>query len=83
MPTYEFIAENPSKSCSFCRQAFEVARRLSEAPLTRCPRCNSPVRKLLSAPAIGRSKSGLDDRAKAAGFKKLKTIGAGEYEQQY
>jgi putative FmdB family regulatory protein len=83
MPTYEFIAENPSKSCSFCRQAFEVARRLSEPPLTRCPRCGAPVRKRIGAPSIGRSKSGLDDRAKAAGFKKLKKIGKGEYEQQY
>ena len=35
------------------------------------------------APAIGRSISSLDNRAKAAGFSKLKRLGKGEYEKQY
>jgi hypothetical protein len=35
------------------------------------------------APAIGRSKTKLDDRAKNAGFTKLKKIGTGEYEKMY
>jgi len=33
--------------------------------------------------AVGASRSGLDDRAKAAGFTKLKRLGKGEYERQY
>ncbi len=83
MPTYEYSAEKASKSCPFCRTGFECAQRLDAAPLARCPRCGAPVRKRVSLPAIGRSRSGLDDRARHAGFKKLKKIGRGEYERQF
>jgi len=83
MPTYEYSAENASKSCPFCQRGFECAQRLGDAPLARCPRCGAPVRKRVSLPSIGRSRSGLDDRARRAGFKKLKKIGRGEYERQY
>jgi len=41
------------------------------------------IRKCIVAPAIGRSISSLDTRAKAAGFTKLKKLGKGEYEKQY
>ena len=83
MPTYEYSAEKASKSCPFCRTGFECAQRLGEAPLACCPRCGAPVRKCVSLPAIGRSRSALDDRARRAGFKKLKKIGRGEYERQF
>ena len=83
MPTDEYSAEKASKSCPLCRTGFECAQRLGEAPLACCPRCGAPVRKCVSLPAIGRSRSGLDDRARRAGFKKLKKIGRGEYERQF
>ena len=83
MPIYEYSAKNASKSCPFCVTRFECTQRISEAPLTRCPLCSAPVVKLVSRPAIGWSRTGLDGRAKAAGFKKLKKIGRGEYEQQF
>ena len=54
-----------------------------DEPITACPRCGAPVRKIIGAPAIGRSISSLDDRAKKAGFSKLKRLGKGEYEKQY
>lgn len=38
---------------------------------------------MISAAAVGESKSDLDTRAKAAGFKKLKRLGKGEYEKMY
>ena len=83
MPIYEYSAINPSKSCIYCMNSFECTQRLSEAPLTRCPHCSAPVVKRVSRPTIGLSRTGLDGRAKAAGFKKLKKIGRGEYEQQF
>ena len=51
--------------------------------MTECPLCGAPVYKRISAPAIGRSASSLDDRAKNAGFTKLKRLGKGEFEKQY
>lgn len=83
MPVYEYIAKNPSKSCNYCQNNFERAQSVNDAPLTACPQCGAPLRKVIPRVAIGRSNSGLDDRAKAAGFKKLKKISKGEYEQQY
>ena len=83
MPTYEYEAADPSKSCDTCRKGFELVRTVREPAVTECPACGAPVRKLISAPAIGRSVSALDDRAKSAGFTKLKRLGKGEYEKQY
>jgi len=83
MPIYEYQAVDPRTGCATCRQPFELLRKLSDAPLTNCPQCGAPVRKLISAPATGLSRSGLDDRARSAGFHKLKKLGKGEYEKQY
>ncbi len=58
-------------------------QKLSDEPLKRCPDCGAPVEKQISAPSVGLSRSGLDDRAKNAGFHKLKKLGKGEYEKQY
>ncbi len=83
MPVYDYQAKDPEHGCEKCREPFEVMRRLDEAPLLRCPHCQAPLVKLISAPALGRSKSGLDDRAKAAGFHKLKRVDKGAFEKLY
>lgn len=83
MPTYEYEAADDSAACGVCSKGFELVRNLRDPPVTHCPHCNTPVRKIISAPAIGRSISSLDDRAKSSGFSKLKRLGKGEYEKQY
>jgi len=83
MPVYDYIADNPDRSCPRCAKGFEAVQSIHDARLTVCPQCGTPVTKCITAPAIGRSKAKLDDRAKAAGFKKLKRIGKGEYEKMY
>jgi putative FmdB family regulatory protein len=83
MPIYEHEAIDEAKSCDFCRAGFEELRRMSDPPLAVCPKCGAPVRKIVSAPAVGASTSGFDARAKNAGFSKLKRLGKGEYERQY
>ena len=83
MPVYDYQAAEPEKSCPTCVNGFETFQSIRDERLTVCPKCGAPVNKCFSAPAIGRSKSKLDDRAKAAGFKKLKRIGKGEYEKMY
>jgi len=84
MPIYEYVAEDPAKkSCPKCRDGFETMQHLTDPRLEKCPECGAPVVRAISAPALGRSMSSLDDRAKAAGFTKLKRLGKGEYEKQY
>ena len=83
MPIYEYQAKDPAQSCPKCARGFEVMQRMSDPPFTQCPACGAPLRKLVSAPSVGRSESGLDNRAKSAGFHKLKRLGKGEYEKEY
>ncbi len=45
MPTYEY-------ECEQCRDRFEMVRRFSDPELTTCPRCGSPVRKVISSVGI-------------------------------
>ena len=45
MPLYEY-------ECDDCGHRFERIRKFSDPPLTTCPECDGPIRKLLSSPAI-------------------------------
>ena len=45
MPIYEYL-------CSQCKERHEIIQRISEAPLTHCPKCGGEMRKLISSPAI-------------------------------
>jgi putative FmdB family regulatory protein len=83
MPVYEYEAVEGTAGCDYCSRGFECVRRMADAPLTQCPRCGAAVRKIVSAPSIGSSRTGFDDRARGAGFHKLKRLGKGEYEKQY
>lgn len=83
MPFYSYEPADPAQGCDFCRDGFDRLQSLREAPLTVCPECGTPLHRVISAPNLGRSEAALDDRARAAGFSKLKRIGTGEYERQY
>ena len=83
MPIYRYEPREDGAGCAKCRQGFDLAQPLAAPQLERCPDCGTPVRKAVVAIRVGRSQSGLDDRAKAAGFTKLKRLGKGEYERQY
>jgi putative FmdB family regulatory protein len=83
MPIYEYQAAEGEKGCKFCANGFERIQTLSEPKLEKCPECGAIIVRVISAPAVGKSVSSLDDRAKAAGFTKLKRLGKGEYEKQY
>ncbi len=41
MPVYEY-------ECKTCDKVFEVQQKMSDAPLTECPECQAPVKKLMS-----------------------------------
>ncbi len=83
MPIYEFKAKNHRHSCPTCRDGFESLLSHTEPPPSKCPDCGARVKKCISAPNVGASASGFDDRAKSSGFHKLKKTGKGEYEKLY
>ena len=41
MPVYEY-------ECKECNKIFEVQQKMADKPLTNCPECNEPVKKLVS-----------------------------------
>ena len=45
MPIYEY-------QCNECKERVEIIQRISEDPLTHCPKCGGEMRKLISSPAI-------------------------------
>lgn len=83
MPIREYAVIDPSQGCDDCRKGFERVEAVDAAPLESCPRCGAKVQRQLSTPSIGRSESGLHDRAKSAGFTTYKKTGKGEYEKKY
>lgn len=83
MPIYVYQVSEGQAGCEKCKAGFEEIEPLSAKPLDKCPVCGASVERVPTAPNVGFSESGLDDRAKAAGFTKLKKIGTGEYERQY
>ncbi len=48
MPIYEYESPNPGTTCNNCRSRFEIFQKASESPLTECPVCGGPVRKVIS-----------------------------------
>jgi len=45
MPIYEY-------RCEACGQQTEALQRLADPPLSECPHCGGPLRKMISAPAF-------------------------------
>ncbi len=78
MPLYEY--ELIDGNCVACGGRFTLRRPLSAPPLTKCPACKKPVRKVLSSFNSPKTVSISD--AKKAGFTVLKRVGKGEYERQ-
>ena len=81
MPIYEY--ELCDGNCNVCGGKFTLNRPASRPPLTKCPLCRKPVRKMISlvnTPTKLKPLSIVD--AKKAGFTVLKRAGKGEYEKQ-
>ena len=54
MPIYEYQyspKKDPKgkyKGCDYCREPFEVNQKITDNPLTKCPKCKSPLEKIIS-----------------------------------
>lgn len=83
MPFYTYQANTEEKSCEKCHDGFDVLQRLNADPLERCPECESPVKKVISAPNVVSGKAHLttDKTAEKKGFTKYKRAGKGVYEK--
>ena len=81
MPLYEF--ELCEGDCKVCGGKFTLNRPLSAKPLTHCPACKRPVRKIISSFSTPHKLKPLSvSDAKKAGFSVFKRLNKGEYERQ-
>jgi putative FmdB family regulatory protein len=81
MPLYEY--ELCEGECKVCGGKFTLRRPLSAKPLTNCPACKKPVRKIISSFNSPHKLKPLSiSDAKKAGFTVLKKVSKGEYERQ-
>ena len=64
MPLYEY-------ECESCGSRFERIQKFSDPPITVCPTCGGPVKKLFSSPAIQFKGSGfyINDYARSGSDK--------------
>ena len=51
MPTYEY-------RCRDCGHSFDIVQKMSDDPLTHCPKCGGELRKVFAPPAISFKGSG-------------------------
>ena len=47
MPIYEY--RSIKGGCAYCKNGFDVIQKMSEKPLTACPKCGAGVRKAVSS----------------------------------
>lgn len=83
MPTYEYQACAAEVSCEYCRERFEVSQSMHDDPLTVCPACGRPVRRVVSICQVSTTQSTRsmlsDKNLKAKGFTKLVNEGGGKF----
>jgi putative FmdB family regulatory protein len=70
MPTYEY-------ACTECGEHTEAVQAFTDDPLTVCPHCGGPLRKVFGAPGIVLKGSGFykTDSRSAAGAKRAASVG--------
>ena len=75
MPVYEY--EHIEGACEK-GAVIEVKQSLDDAPLARCPHCNGPLQRIMSAPFISAPKT--NSELRDLGFTKLVKRDDGVYE---
>ena len=82
MPIYEYEPDGESV-CDFCARGFEVIQKVSDPPLSKCPECGQPCRRVFSAFAVYESEKSLlsNRRVEEQGFTKYEKKGDGYYER--
>ena len=75
MPTYEY-------ACKACSERLEVVQSFSDAPLTECPACGGPLRKVFSPVGIAFKGSGFYKNDSRGSKKSTTASGKGRYSKR-
>lgn len=81
MPIYEYQPAG-ERHCDYCAQGFEVLRKLQDPPLERCPHCDAPVVRRISAPNLAKSGPDMSEsNIEKHGFTQYRKVEKGVYEK--
>ncbi|MDP2908252.1 MAG: zinc ribbon domain-containing protein [Nanoarchaeota archaeon] len=48
MPIYEYKVKPKYQGCEYCKDSFEIKQKITDSPLEECPKCQSPLEKIVS-----------------------------------
>jgi putative FmdB family regulatory protein len=77
VPLYDYAPK--SGRCAQCKGRFEVVQKLSEPHLERCPHCDKPVERVISAAAIGGKYVASNSKVRDLGMTKYVKTSDGAY----
>jgi len=81
MPIYEY-QPTTDQSCDSCRDGFELLQKLVDPKLLACPKCKSPVHRVLSAPSLPKPGPSLaPSNLEQHGFTQYRKAGKGVYQK--
>lgn len=82
MPIYEYAAST-DQTCATCRAGFERLQKLSDAPVSACPDCGAPVRRVIGVPQVvaGQAHVLRESHVAKHGFTQYRRVGKGLYEK--
>lgn len=87
MPTYVYQAAEPEHGCPSCSGSFELWQRMADEPLSACPQCQAPVRRLIQAAFFSRQqfsgKPPSDSKLEQLGFTKIVKDDDGKYKKLF
>lgn len=79
MPIYTYTHDG--KTPKKCGEEFEYTQSIKDDPLTKCPHCGKPVRRLISLTAPYRKNILANSNLKDKGFVRLERRDHGVYEK--
>ena len=81
MPFYEYRPKL-DQHCEYCIAGFEILQKIDDAAIQFCPECNAPVKRVISAPSLGKADSLLSaDNLNKHGFTQYKKSRKGMYQK--
>lgn len=80
MPIYEY--KHVKAKSELCDDPFETFQRVSAKPLTKCPLCGKPVKKLISR-SFGKADNMGPAKVRELGFSRWHKRDKGVYEREH
>ena len=79
MPIYEYQSAGEAH-CPHCQPGFETLQKLSDESLSSCPKCEAPIKRVISAPNVGKAGPSLEPgNLEKHGFTQYRKSKKGEY----